>query len=30
MWTYETAFEAMAQIKDRLVFYPDRVDDKTR
>jgi uncharacterized protein (DUF427 family) len=26
VWTYETPFEAMAQIKDYLAFYPDRVD----
>jgi len=24
--TYETPFEAMAQIKDYVAFYPDRVD----
>jgi uncharacterized protein (DUF427 family) len=27
MWTYETPFEATAQIKDYLAFYPDRVDE---
>ena len=27
VWTYETPFEAMAQIKDYLAFYPDRVDE---
>jgi uncharacterized protein (DUF427 family) len=27
VWTYETPFEAMAQIKDHLAFYPDRVDE---
>jgi uncharacterized protein (DUF427 family) len=27
IWTYETPFEAMAQIKDHLAFYPDRVDE---
>ena len=27
VWTYETPLEAMAQIKDYLAFYPDRVDD---
>jgi uncharacterized protein (DUF427 family) len=27
VWTYETPFEAMAQIKDYVAFYPDRVDD---
>jgi len=26
VWTYESPFEAMAQIKDHLAFYPDRVD----
>ena len=26
VWTYETPFEAMAQIKDYLAFYTDRVD----
>jgi uncharacterized protein (DUF427 family) len=26
VWSYETPFEAMAQIKDYLAFYPDRVD----
>jgi uncharacterized protein (DUF427 family) len=26
VWTYETPFEAMAQIKDHLAFYLDRVD----
>ncbi len=26
VWTYETPFEAMAQIKDYLAFYPDRID----
>ena len=26
VWTYEAPFEAMAQIKDYLAFYPDRVD----
>jgi len=25
-WSYETPFEAMAQIKDYIAFYPDRVD----
>jgi uncharacterized protein (DUF427 family) len=30
VWTYETPFEAMAQIKDHVAFYRDRVDDKTR
>jgi uncharacterized protein (DUF427 family) len=27
VWTYETPFEATAQIKDYLAFYPDRVDE---
>jgi uncharacterized protein (DUF427 family) len=27
VWTYETPFGAMAQIKDYLAFYPDRVDE---
>jgi uncharacterized protein (DUF427 family) len=27
VWTYETPFEAMAEIKDYIAFYPDRVDD---
>jgi uncharacterized protein (DUF427 family) len=27
VWTYESPFEAMAQIKDYLTFYPDRVDE---
>jgi uncharacterized protein (DUF427 family) len=26
VWTYEAPFEAMAQIKDYVAFYPDRVD----
>jgi uncharacterized protein (DUF427 family) len=26
VWTYETPFEAMAEIKDYVAFYPDRVD----
>jgi uncharacterized protein (DUF427 family) len=26
VWTYETPFEAMAQIKDYVAFYTDRVD----
>src|SRR6478735_10353299 len=26
VWTYETPFEEMAQIKDYVAFYPDRVD----
>jgi uncharacterized protein (DUF427 family) len=27
VWTYEIPFEAMAQIKDHVAFYPDRVDE---
>jgi uncharacterized protein (DUF427 family) len=27
VWTYETPFEAMAQIKGCVAFYPDRVDE---
>jgi uncharacterized protein (DUF427 family) len=27
VWTYESPFEAMAQIKDYIAFYPDRVDE---
>src|SRR5437588_12754054 len=27
VWTYQTPFEAMAQIKDYVAFYPDRVDE---
>ncbi len=27
VWTYETPFEAMMQIKDYVAFYPDRVDE---
>ena len=27
VWTYETPFEAMAQIKDYIAFYPERVDE---
>jgi uncharacterized protein (DUF427 family) len=26
VWTYDTPFPAMAQIKEYLAFYPDRVD----
>ena len=26
VWTYEAPFDAVAQIKDHLAFYPDRVD----
>src|SRR3984893_13972752 len=27
VWTYETPFDAMVQIKDYVAFYPDRVDE---
>jgi uncharacterized protein (DUF427 family) len=27
VWTYETPFEEMAQIKDYVAFYRDRVDE---
>jgi uncharacterized protein (DUF427 family) len=26
VWTYEAPFAAVAEIKDRVAFYPDRVD----
>ena len=26
VWTYEDPFTAVAEIKDHLAFYPDRVD----
>jgi uncharacterized protein (DUF427 family) len=26
VWTYEAPFSAVAEIKDHLAFYPDRVD----
>jgi uncharacterized protein (DUF427 family) len=26
LWTYETPYAAVADIKDHLAFYPDRVD----
>jgi uncharacterized protein (DUF427 family) len=26
MWTYEAPFAAVAEIKDRVAFYPERVD----
>ena len=26
VWTYEQPYPAMAEIKDHLAFYPDRVD----
>jgi len=27
VWTYEAPHEAVAQIKDYLAFYPDRVEE---
>ena len=27
VWTYENPYEAVAQIKDHLAFYPSRVDE---
>lgn len=27
VWSYEAPFDAVAQIKDHLAFYPDRVDE---
>jgi uncharacterized protein (DUF427 family) len=27
VWSYESPFEAVAQIKDFVAFYPDRVDE---
>jgi uncharacterized protein (DUF427 family) len=30
VWTYETPFEAMAQIRDYVAFYPDRVGEITQ
>ena len=27
VWSYETPFAAMAQIKEYVAFYPDRVDE---
>jgi uncharacterized protein (DUF427 family) len=27
VWTYEAPFEAVAQIKEHLAFYPDRVEE---
>ena len=27
VWTYEAPFEAVAEIKDYVAFYPDRVDE---
>jgi uncharacterized protein (DUF427 family) len=26
VWTYETPYEAVAEIREHLAFYPDRVD----
>jgi uncharacterized protein (DUF427 family) len=26
VWTYEDPYEAVAEIKDRVAFYPDRID----
>ncbi len=26
VWTYETPYDAVAQIKDYVAFYPDRID----
>ena len=26
IWTYETPYEAVSEIKDHVAFYPDRVD----
>ncbi|HEX3368188.1 MAG TPA: DUF427 domain-containing protein [Candidatus Cybelea sp.] len=26
VWTYETPYDAVAEIKEHLAFYPDRVD----
>ncbi|GGP26495.1 DUF427 domain-containing protein [Silvimonas amylolytica] len=28
VWTYETPYDAVAQIKEHLAFYPDRVEMK--
>jgi len=27
VWTYEAPYAAVAEIKDHLAFYPDRVDE---
>jgi uncharacterized protein (DUF427 family) len=27
IWTYEAPYDAVAEIKDRVAFYPDRVDE---
>jgi uncharacterized protein (DUF427 family) len=29
VWSYENPFPAVARIKDRVAFYPDRVDEIT-
>ena len=29
VWSYENPFPAVGQIKDRIAFYPDRVDEIT-
>ena len=29
VWTYESPYDAVTQIKDHLAFYPDRVDSIT-
>ena len=29
VWTYETPYDAVAEIKDHVAFYPDRVDSIT-
>jgi len=26
IWTYEAPYDAVAEIKDHLAFYPDRID----
>jgi uncharacterized protein (DUF427 family) len=26
LWTYEAPYDAVAEIKDHLAFYPDRID----
>ena len=26
IWTYESPYDALAEIKDHLAFYPDRID----
>jgi uncharacterized protein (DUF427 family) len=27
VWTYAAPYESVAQIKDHVAFYPDRVDE---